>query len=119
MKKLFGVGNKSFRKFLEAKSTGTKVERQGSSLTIINVPSSLIVLNASRSMKDVVDNAVTSAFINLLSVERVRGKTASVTFSANYYSVGWQGLTLEGDSLSTLLRKHDYASSERNYVARR
>ncbi|MEM2941030.1 MAG: VWA domain-containing protein [Thermoproteota archaeon] len=73
----------------------SEIKGKGSSLTIINVPSSLIVLDASRSMRNVFDDAATSAFINLLSVERIRGKTGSITFSTNYYSVDWQGSTLE------------------------
>lgn len=73
----------------------SEIKGRGSSMTISNVPSSLIVLDASRSMQDVIDNAATSAFINLLSVERIGGKTASVTFSTDYYSVDWQGSTLE------------------------
>jgi hypothetical protein len=73
----------------------SEIKGKGSSLTISNVPSSLVVLDASRSMQDVVDNAATSAFINLLSVEKMGGRTASITFSTDYYSVDWQGLTLE------------------------
>ncbi|MEM3388052.1 MAG: hypothetical protein QXI42_02035 [Thermoproteota archaeon] len=73
----------------------SEVKGKGSNMTISNVPSSLIVLDASRSMQDVIDNAATSAFINLLSVERIGGKTASVTFSTDYYSVDWHGSTLE------------------------
>jgi hypothetical protein len=73
----------------------SEIKGKGSNLTISNVPSSLIVLDASKSMENVLDNAATSAFINLLSVERIRGKTASITFSTDYYSVDWQGSTLE------------------------
>ncbi|MBO3808226.1 MAG: hypothetical protein FGF50_01310 [Candidatus Brockarchaeota archaeon] len=73
----------------------SEVKGKGSNMTISNVPSSLIVLDASKSMQDVIHNAATSAFINLLSVERIGGKTASVTFSTDYYSVDWQGSTLE------------------------
>jgi len=73
----------------------SEIKGRGSNLTISNVPSSLIVLDASKSMEEVFDNAATSAFINLLSVERIRGKTASITFSTDHYSVDWQGSTLE------------------------
>ncbi|MEM2930879.1 MAG: hypothetical protein QW797_08495 [Thermoproteota archaeon] len=73
----------------------SEIKGKGSNLTISNVPSSLIVLDASKSMEEVFDNAATSAFINLLSVERIRGKTASITFSTDHYSVDWQGSTLE------------------------
>jgi hypothetical protein len=73
----------------------SEIKGKGSNLTISNVPSSLVVLDASRSMQDVFDNAATSAFINLLSVERIGGKTASITFSTEFYSVDWNGSTLE------------------------
>ncbi|MBO3799919.1 MAG: hypothetical protein FGF52_02535, partial [Candidatus Brockarchaeota archaeon] len=67
----------------------------GSSPTVTSIPSSLIVLDASKSMESVFDNAATSAFINLLSAEGVGGKTASISFSTDYYSVDWQGSMLE------------------------
>lgn len=73
----------------------SEIKGKGSNLTIGNVPSSLTVLDASKSMENVFDDAATSAFINLLSVERIRGKTASISFSTDYYSVDWQGSMLE------------------------
>ncbi|MGQ9478703.1 MAG: hypothetical protein ACUVQ0_01615 [Thermoproteota archaeon] len=73
----------------------SEIRGKGSSLTISNVPSSLTVLDASRSMEKVFDNAAISAFINLLSAERVGSKTASITFSTNHYSIDWQGSTFE------------------------
>lgn len=72
-----------------------EIKGMGSSLTVTSIPSSLIVLDASKSMENVFDNAATSAFINLLSAERVGGKTASISFSTDYYSVDWQGSMLE------------------------
>ncbi|MGQ9689798.1 MAG: vWA domain-containing protein [Thermoproteota archaeon] len=73
----------------------SEIKGKGSNLTVSNVPSSLVVLDASKSMENEFDNAAISAFINLLSVEGIGGKTASVTFSTEYYSADWQSSTLE------------------------
>jgi hypothetical protein len=80
----------------------SEVKGKGSSLTITNVPSSLIVLDGSRSMRNVFDDAATSAFINLLSAERMGGKTASISFSTNYCSIDWQSSTLEKEMALSL-----------------
>jgi hypothetical protein len=72
-----------------------EIKGMGSNLTVTSIPSSLIVLDASKSMESVFDNAATSAFINLLSAERVGGKTASISFSSDYYSVDWQESMLD------------------------
>lgn len=73
----------------------SEIKGKGSNLTVSNVPSSLVVLDTSKSMENEFDNAAISAFINLLSVEGIGSKTASVTFSTEYYSADWQSSTLE------------------------
>ncbi|MBO3769759.1 MAG: hypothetical protein QXS51_02385 [Thermoproteota archaeon] len=73
----------------------SKIMGKGSSMIIARVPSSLIVLDASKSMQYIFDDAATSAFINLLSVERIGGSTATITFSTEYYYADWHDSTLE------------------------
>ncbi|MDW8034555.1 MAG: hypothetical protein RMI79_06470 [Nitrososphaerota archaeon] len=73
----------------------SKITGKGSSMIIARVPSSLIVLDASKSMQHIFDDAATSAFINLLSVERIGGDTATMTFSTEYYYVDWHDSTFE------------------------
>ncbi|MEM2488155.1 MAG: hypothetical protein QXR44_06140 [Thermoproteota archaeon] len=73
----------------------SKIMGKGSNMTITRVPSSLIVLDASRSMQHIFDDAATSAFINLLSVERIGGNTATITFSTEYLYSDWHDSMLE------------------------
>jgi len=73
----------------------SKIMGKGANMIITRVPSSLIVLDASKSMQYVFDDAATSAFINLHSVERIGEDTASITFSTGYYYADWQDSILE------------------------
>ncbi len=53
-------------------------------------PSTIIVLDSSRSMMQVFNDAATAAHIVYLSAKRKAGKVSAVTFSTNYLSAGWK-----------------------------
>jgi hypothetical protein len=103
-----------------------EVRGRGSNLSVASISSSLIVLDASKSMEKVFDDAATSAFINLLSAQRVGGKTASIGFSTDYYSVDWWGSMLEKElalslyfgkmTILPLTRMMELASESENRV---
>ncbi|MEM3041304.1 MAG: vWA domain-containing protein [Nitrososphaerota archaeon] len=61
----------------------------GQSLVTGFVPSAITVLDASRSMSGIRDEAATAAFIAYLSARRAGGQTANLTFSTNYVSADW------------------------------
>ena len=53
------------------------------------VPSALIILDASRSMSNVSNDAAVAAFIAYLSARKAGGQTSTVTFSTKYVSADW------------------------------
>ncbi|RLE92987.1 MAG: hypothetical protein DRJ46_00160 [Thermoprotei archaeon] len=53
-------------------------------------PSTIIVLDSSRSMMQVFNDAATAAHIVYLSAKRKAGKVSAITFSTNYLSAGWE-----------------------------
>jgi len=61
----------------------------GQSLVSGFVPSAITVLDASRSMSGIRDEAAIAAFIAYLSARRAGGQTANATFSTNYVSADW------------------------------
>jgi hypothetical protein len=61
----------------------------GQSFTSGFVPSAITVLDASRSMQEVHNEAAVAAFIAYLSARRSGGSTAVVTFSTGFVSAGW------------------------------
>lgn len=73
----------------------SEAKERGNSLTIGRVPSSIIVLDSSKSMEKIFDDAATSAFISLLTSERVGSNTATINFSTNYYTREWESSLLE------------------------
>lgn len=68
----------------------SEAKERGNNLTISKVPSSIIVLDSSKSMERIFDDAATSAFINLLTSERIGSNTATINFSTNYYTTDWE-----------------------------
>ncbi|MGB9895157.1 MAG: vWA domain-containing protein [Thermoproteota archaeon] len=73
----------------------SEAKEKGNNLTIGRVPSSIIVLDSSKSMEKIFDDAATSAFINLLTSERIGSNTAVINFSTNYYTREWESSLLE------------------------
>jgi len=61
----------------------------GQSFTSGFVPSAIIVLDASLSMREVHNEASIAAFIAYLSARRSGGNTATVTFSTGFVSADW------------------------------
>jgi len=61
----------------------------GQSLASGFVPSTIIVLDVSRSMNDTHNEAAVAAFIAYLSARRSGGNTAVVTFSTGFISADW------------------------------
>ena len=61
----------------------------GQSFTSGFVPSAIIVLDASRSMSGVHNEAAVAAFIAYLSAHRSGGNTATVTFSTGFAAAEW------------------------------
>ncbi|MEM2921507.1 MAG: hypothetical protein QXF26_04230 [Candidatus Bathyarchaeia archaeon] len=77
---------------------------QGHSFVIRRAPSILIVLDASRSMQEIADEASTSAMVAYLGARRAGGLTSSVTFSTNFISKGWEEDEIEKQlALSTFI----------------
>ena len=77
---------------------------QGHSFVIRRAPSILIVLDASRSMQEIADEASTSAMVAYLGARRAGGLTSSVTFSTNFISKGWEDEELDKQlALSTFI----------------
>jgi len=62
----------------------------GQSFTSGFVPSTITVLDASRSMRNVHNEAAVAAFIAHLSARRSGGNTAVVTFSTGFVSADWR-----------------------------
>ncbi|MBS7614932.1 hypothetical protein KEJ18_04295, partial [Candidatus Bathyarchaeota archaeon] len=61
----------------------------GQSLASGYVPSALIVLDVSRSMADVRNEAAVAAYIAYLSARRAGGQTATIVFSTGFVSTDW------------------------------
>ena len=61
----------------------------GQSIASGYIPSALIVLDSSKSMVSIFDDAATAAHIVYLSAKRKGGKTAVITFSSNYVVADW------------------------------
>lgn len=72
-----------------------EVRGQGHSFVIRKAPSILIVLDASRSMQEIADEASTSAMIAYLGARRAGGMTSSLTFSTNFISKSWEDDEIE------------------------
>ena len=53
------------------------------------VPSAITILDASRSMSNVQNEAAVAAFIAYLSARKAGGQTSAVTFSTRYVSADW------------------------------
>jgi len=53
------------------------------------VPSAITILDASRSMSNVCNEAAVAAFIAYLSARKAGGQTSTVTFSTRYVSADW------------------------------
>lgn len=53
------------------------------------VPSAITILDASRSMSNVQNEAAVAAFITYLSARKAGGQTSAVTFSTRYVSADW------------------------------
>jgi len=53
------------------------------------VPSAITILDASRSMSNVQNEAAVAAFIAYLSARKAGGQTSAVTFSTKYVSADW------------------------------
>jgi len=53
------------------------------------VPSAITILDASRSMSNVPNEAAISAFIAYLSARKAGGQTSTITFSTRYISAQW------------------------------
>ncbi len=56
------------------------------------VPSAIVVLDASKSMRRIHDTAATAAFIPYISASRAGGQTAVITFSMKYVTADWGDL---------------------------
>ncbi|MEM3454065.1 MAG: hypothetical protein QXS21_02770, partial [Thermoproteota archaeon] len=70
-------------------------KEKGNNLMVGRVPSSIIVLDSSKSMEKIFDDAATSAFISLLTSERIGSNTATINFSTDYYTKEWGCSILE------------------------
>ncbi|MCI4438371.1 VWA domain-containing protein [archaeon] len=73
----------------------SEAKEKGNNLTIGRIPSSIIVLDSSKSMEKIFDDAATSAFISLLTSERIGSNAAVINFSTNYYTREWENSLLE------------------------
>ncbi|MCS7105368.1 MAG: VWA domain-containing protein [Thermofilaceae archaeon] len=67
-------------------------------------PSVLIVLDTSRSMVSVIDEATIAAFTAYLSAKRAGGKVSVINFSTRYVSVGWDELDLRKELVLAILQ---------------
>jgi len=61
----------------------------GQSLVSGFVPSAITILDASRSMSNVRNEASVAAFVALLSARRAGGQTSAISFSTRYVSADW------------------------------
>jgi len=73
----------------------SEAKERGVNLTLRNVPSMLVVLDSSKSMEKIFDDAAVAAFISLLTARKVGSRASTVTFSTNYYVSDWNSLDIE------------------------
>jgi len=68
----------------------TRPSPSGEVLIQEKTPTVLVVLDTSRSMQGVLDEAAIAAFAAYLSAKRLGGRAAVINFSTRYIAVGWK-----------------------------